>query len=86
MRRRAGHEVEALPAQGYPTGPRRRRSLKDLEAAWPEARRSAARHHLLATLGRIAVDLLGFYSVVSLLVYLVRGLAFPWTSTPSPED
>lgn len=50
-----------------------------LEAAWPKERRRARRRSNLATLGRIAGGLLGFWGL-SLMVHFVVGLSFPWVS------
>ncbi len=47
-----------------------------LEAAWPKECRRGRRRWNLATLGRIAGGLLGFYGL-SLVLYGVAGVSFP---------
>lgn len=56
-----------------------RRSVDEvLEPAWPNEHRRAARRWYYSTLARAAVGTLGFWGL-ALLIYLLVGVAFPWT-------
>ncbi len=48
-----------------------------LDAAWPKERRRGRSRWNLATLGRIAGGLVGFYGM-TLVLYLVADVSFPW--------
>jgi hypothetical protein len=56
-----------------------RRSVDEvLELAWPNEHRRTARRWYCATLARAAAGTLGFWGL-ALLIYLLVGIAFPWT-------